>query len=123
MNCEESIGKILGSIRKEATLKVEAHQALLHCFCTSWGTDTKGFNGWAANRLYKSACISTINNTQNDKNLNRLKWKMAKELNNLFISLLLLLLIQKVWFKHGWNSFPQEFDIFWRKIAFSLPQT
>ena len=51
---------------------------------------------------------------------------MAKELNNLFItaknvigfpkylfiSLLLLLLFQKVWFKHGWNSFPQEFDIF-----------
>ena len=51
---------------------------------------------------------------------------MAKELNNLFItvenvkgfpkylfiSLLLPLLFQKVRFKHGWNSFPQEFDIF-----------
>ena len=35
MNCEESIDKILDSIRKEATLKVEARQALLHCFCTS----------------------------------------------------------------------------------------
>ena len=32
MNCEESIGKILDSIRKEATLKVEACQALLHFF-------------------------------------------------------------------------------------------
>ena len=32
MNCEESIDKILDSIRKEATLKVEARQALLHCF-------------------------------------------------------------------------------------------
>ena len=63
MNCEESIGKILDSIRKEATLKVEAHQALLHCFCTSWGTDTKGFNGWVANRSNESARISTINNT------------------------------------------------------------
>ena len=63
MNCEESIGNILDSIRKEATLKVEARQAPLHCFCTSWGTDTKGFNGWATNRLYKSACISTINYT------------------------------------------------------------
>ncbi|KAL4609971.1 hypothetical protein ACB092_08G018500 [Castanea dentata] len=53
MNCEESIGKILDSIRKEATLKVEARQALLHYFCTSW----------AANRPNKSARISTINNT------------------------------------------------------------
>ena len=35
MNCEESIGKILDLIRKEATLKVEACQALFHCFCTS----------------------------------------------------------------------------------------
>ena len=31
-NCEESIGKILDSIRKEATLKVEARQALCIVF-------------------------------------------------------------------------------------------
>ena len=63
MNCEESIGVILDLIRKEATLKVEACQALLHCFCTSWGRDTKGFTRWTANRPNKSARISTINNT------------------------------------------------------------
>ena len=53
---------------------------------------------------------------------------MAKELNNLFITAknvigfpkylfilknsIKMLLFQKVWFKHGWNSFPQEFNIF-----------
>ena len=69
MNCEESIDKILDSIRKEATLKVEARQALLHCFCTSWGRDTKGFTGWAANRPNKLARISSITH---------LKWQKSK---------------------------------------------